>query len=232
MKKFTAKILIVLSPFQLFEILGVIAFSVYFGINDLEHPLWYILIDSFASICGIVCVVLCAGGKKSQYYWGTVNVLAYLIISFVNRLYGEVMLNALYYLPCNFIGLYIWSKHQSEDEKTVKAKKMSFPFIALTSALCLFGIWIYKLLLAKIGGNSTWLDSTTTVLSIAANLLMMMRYREQWIIWIFVNTFSIAMWFIRKDFIMTAMWSFYLMNAVYGFITWTKNNKNLNTENE
>lgn len=221
-----------MTPFQWFEVLGVIGFTLYFGIIDNEHPSWYIIIDAFASICGIFCVVLCAGGKKSQYYWGTVNSATYVVISYINKLYGEVMLNGLYYLPCQFIGLYVWKKHQNEQEGTVKSKKMKLPFLILTIAACLLGIWLYKILLAKLGGNSTWLDSTTTIVSIVANLLMILRYREQWILWIVVNTFSVVMWFIRGDFIMVAMWAFYLMNAFYGFITWTKSNKNLNKVNE
>lgn len=232
MKSLAKKIINYMTPFQWFEILGVIAFTIYFGIIDAEHSAWYIIIDSMASICGIFCVVLCAGGKKSQYYWGTLNVIAYVIISSINKLYGEVMLNALYYFPCNFIGLYIWSRHQNDDGKTVKAKKMKLPYLIMTIAICVIGIWLYKLFLTKIGGNSTGLDSITTILSIVANLLMMLRYREQWGIWIVVNSFSVVMWSVRGDFIMTSMWAFYLMNAIYGFVKWSKNNKKLNMENE
>ncbi|MCQ2974978.1 MAG: nicotinamide riboside transporter PnuC [Bacteroidales bacterium] len=214
-----------LTPFQMFEILGVVLFSIYFAITNKENTPLYITIDTIASICGITCVVLCAGGKRAQYYWGTINILSYLFIAYSNQLYGEVMLNGLYYLPCQFFGLYYWKKHLTDKTGTVKSEKMKPSILILTLLGSIIFIYIYKLLLNYLGGNSAWLDSTTTILSIVANFLMILRYREQWIFWIIVNCFSVLMWILRNDYIMTAMWSFYLINSVYGLIIWTKNNK-------
>ena len=59
-----------MTPFQWAEVLAIIAFTVYFALTNTTDTWWYILIDSLAAVCGVFCVVLCAGGKKSQYYWG------------------------------------------------------------------------------------------------------------------------------------------------------------------
>ena len=82
-------------------------------------------------------------------------------------------------------------------------------------------IVLYKLLLSALGGNSAWLDSASTVISITANLLMIMRYREQWLLWIIVDTVTVIMWAGKGDPIMTTMWAVYLINAIYGYINWT-----------
>ena len=101
--------------FQWAECLAIIVFTIYFALTNTTDTWWYILIDSLAAVCGVFCVVLCAGGKKSQYYWGFVNIIAYIIIALINKYYGEVMLNALYYLPTQFIGLYVWGKHYNKQ---------------------------------------------------------------------------------------------------------------------
>lgn len=220
-----------LTPFQCFEIMAVIAFTIYFAVIDKENPWWYILLSSLAAICGIFCVVLCAAGKKSQYYWGFVNIAAYIVVSWISRFYGEVMLNALYFLPTQFIGLYFWKKNYSTEKDAVKCKKMNFKTTAVLFSISAISIFLYKLFLDTLGGNATWLDSTSTTFSVIANLLMVLRFREQWILWIVVDIVTVIMWAMTGDWIMTTMWSVYLLNACYGFIIWNKMNKLDNADN-
>ena len=219
------KLFLELTPFQWFEILSVTVFTIYFAVIDKESSLLYLFLSSAAAICGIFCVVLCAAGKKSQYYWGFANIIAYVAVSFSSKFYGEVMLNALYYLPSQFVGLYLWKKNYNDSENTVKGKKMKPLALVVMLALTAAGIFAYKLLLKKLGGNSAGLDSASTVISITANALMVLRYREQWTLWIIVDAVTVVMWAAKGDPIMTTMWAVYLINAFYGFIRWTKMSK-------
>ena len=65
-----------------------------------------------SGITGILGVVLAAKGKVSTYFFATINVAIYSYLTFNNHLYGEFMLNAFYYIPMNFIGFYLWSRHK------------------------------------------------------------------------------------------------------------------------
>ena len=49
--------------------------------------------------------------------WGFVNIVAYIVIAMVNKYYGQVLLNALYYIPTQFIGMYMWKRHMNEEKK-------------------------------------------------------------------------------------------------------------------
>lgn len=216
------KVIRYFTPFQWLEVLAVTGFTVYFALTDTTTPWQYTLISSVAAICGVVCVVLCAAGKKAQYYWGFANIIAYIVVSWIGRFYGEVMLNALYYLPTQFVGMYLWNKNYNHENETVKTKKMQLlPTLILLGATAI-GIVLYRLLLMKLGGNSAWLDSTSTVISIVANALMVMRYREQWTLWIIVDVVTVIMWALNGDAIMTTMWAVYLVNAFYGYINWSR----------
>ena len=211
-----------MTPFQWAEVLAIIAFTIYFALTNKTDTWWYILIDSLAAVCGVFCVVLCAAGKKSQYYWGFVNIIAYIVIAMINKYYGEVMLNGLYYLPTQFIGLYVWGKHYKKKEDQVEGLRMDLKHIVIWSVCSVAGIFVYKLVLDALGGNATLLDSMSTVFSLVANALMVLRYREQWVLWIVVDIVTVIMWIIAGDFLMTIMWAIYLINAVYGLIMWTK----------
>ena len=134
-----------LTPFQWFEVLAVTGFTIYFAAIDRESSWWYLLISSAAAVCGIFCVVLCAAGKKSQYYWGFVNITAYIMVAWYSRYYGEVMLNALYYLPTQFVGMYFWNKHYSQTTGIVKCKKMKPSLTAVLVAASAVCIWLYHI---------------------------------------------------------------------------------------
>jgi nicotinamide mononucleotide transporter len=212
-----------MTPFQWFEVLGVIGFTIYFAVIDKESTIWYTIISSIAAIAGIFCVVLCAAGRRSQYYWGFANIIGYIIVSWMMKFYGEVMLNALYYLPTQFIGLYLWKKHAADGEAdAVECRRLSLRSTVFLLLLSAAAIWGYRMLLAALGGNAAWLDSTSTTFSVIANALMVLRYREQWLLWIIVDAVTVVMWMGTGDGIMTAMWAFYLLNAVYGYVIWTR----------
>lgn len=218
----------ILNKFTYFEwgmILAVIGFTTYFSIIDTTNTALYLIIDAVAAISGILCVVLCAKGKKEQYVWGLLNAIGYIIIAWFNKYYGEVMLNAIYYLPSQFIGYYLWNKHMNKENDKVEGNKLNITKSILLVIICTIGIVLYKEVLDLLGGNKTLLDSASTTISIFANLLMMLRYREQWLLWIIIDAITVIMWCLAGDFIMVTMWSVYLINAFYGYYNWTKTSK-------
>lgn len=225
------KIVSFMTPFQWFEVLILIGFTTYFALIDKESSVLYLVINALSAICGVFCVVLCAAGKKSQYYFGFVNIATYIVIAMTGKYYGQVALNALYYLPTQFIGMYMWKKHMHEDVNAVKSKKMNLKQIGIYIVGTVIGVVSCQYILELLGGNQTWLDSTTLVISIVANALMVLRYKEQWALWIVVDIITVTMWVLAGDLIQVSMWSVYLLNAFYGFFKWSKMNK-VNLENE
>ena len=49
---------------------------------------------------------------------------------------------------------------------------------------------------------------------------MILRYREQWILWIALNILSIVLWADNPS--MYLMFGAYLLNSVYGFYNWSR----------
>lgn len=50
---------------------------------------------------------------------GILNILGYLVIAFMNKYYGEIMLNPFYYLLSQFIGYYLWNKNMNTETEDV-----------------------------------------------------------------------------------------------------------------
>jgi nicotinamide mononucleotide transporter len=74
--------------------------------------------------------------------------------------------------------------------------------------------------------NSPYIDAFTNVLSVIATLLMMWRFKEQWLLYIAINVVSIVMWLLRAvdggaaGDLMVLMWSLYLLNSLFGYWRW------------
>src|SRR5690606_1190465 len=68
------------------------------------------------SFTGAVCVVLCAMGLFSTYFWGVINTVTYGLFSIAYGYAGDTQLNLMFYLPTNLIGIYTWyMRVDSED---------------------------------------------------------------------------------------------------------------------
>lgn len=184
-------------------------------------------IGAIACITGVLCVILVAKGSVANYYFGIVNTAMYAYMAFSAALYGDFMLNAFYYFPLQFVGIWMWRKHTKADGN-IEAKVMDNKQKAYLAIGSIFAVALYSLILTKLGGNVPIIDATSTVLSVIAMILMLKMYAEQWLLWIVVNGVSIVMWIFpllqgqQGAIAMILMWIAYFANAVYGYINWKK----------
>lgn len=185
------------------------------------------LMGIISSVTGVACVVLTGKGKLSAYIFGLCNSVLYAIISYKATLYGETMLNALYYVPMQFVGFYVWSKNMNSDSHEVTKKRMKPQWFLLLVISIVAATYGYGLLLKYIGDAMPFVDSFTTVSSVFAMIVSVRMFAEQWWIWIVVDIFSVYMWWCDfrsgSDNIATLlMWIVYLGNAVIMLIRWEK----------
>jgi len=185
-------------------------------------------IGIIASLAGIWNVVLVAKGKIINYYFGLIAVTTYAFVAYTQKYYGEVMLNMFYFFPMQFIGFYIWHKRKSK-KKTVDIKVVYMTNSQRILWLCITiaATIIYSYILQKLGGNLPYLDSSSTVMSVIAMILMVFVFVEQWILWILVDVVSIILWAVAMkkggtDIAVLIMWIAFLVNAIYGLYNWIK----------
>ena len=187
-------------------------------------------IGIICALTGIWCVILTGQGKLSSFLFGTINTLLYAYVAFFAKYYGEIMLNLLYYFPTNIIGLIAWKRRFDEDTGEVDKTRMSLKGSLATYAITAAAIFLYGLVLKKLGGNLPFIDSMSTVISVVAQILLIRRYMEQWILWIVVDVVTVIMWAVNfahggGDIATLLMWIIYLVNAVIMFVRWYKGAK-------
>ena len=175
-----------------------------------------------SGIAGILCVVFVSKGKISNYFFGLIFAYTYFYVSWGSNFLGE-MNTALYvYIPSQFIGYFMWKQNMQNDNgsESVVAKALTPKGWAILLVSVAIGTLCFVQALKAAGGSSTTLDGLTTIITVAAQLLMILRYREQWLLWIVLNVLSILLW--AEQPAMYLMYSAYLLNSLYGYYNWTK----------
>lgn len=222
----------ILTGYDWFLIVGVIATNIIYSVlsGDID------LVGSLAAVAGVLCVVLVAKGSIWNYLFGLVNVSMYAYISYKAGLFGDAALNALYYLPMQFIGWWQWRKRGAavsesqagNDGVQVKARRLNLLQRILLTVGCVAAVILVGYVLRYIGDPQPFKDSATTVLSIVAQALMALAFMEQWVLWIITNIVSVAMWCVCVSrgephaAVMVIMWAFYLLNSINGLRVWLR----------
>ena len=222
----------VLSLYDWFLIAGVVASNIIYSALSGNVD----IVGSVAGIAGVLCVVLVAKGSIWNYLFGIVNVSMYAYISYKASLYGDAALNALYYVPMQFIGWWQWRRRGAAvsgseaggSSVQVKARRFTWHQRAILALGCAAGVIAVGYVLKHFGDPQPFKDSATTVLSIVAQALMALAFMEQWALWIITNVISVVMWCIcvargeAHAAVMVIMWVFYLLNSLNGFRVWLK----------
>ena len=225
----------VLSLYDWFLIAGVVVSNVVYSLLTGTMD----VLGSMAAITGVLCVVLVAKGSIWNYLFGLVNVSLYAYISYKASLYGDAALNALYYLPMQFIGWWQWRRRGAamsaaeagDTGVQVKARRFTWKQRAILFLGCAVAVVAVGFLLKHVGDPQPFKDSTTTVLRIVAQALMALAFMEQWALWIITNIVSVVMWCVcvsrgeAHAGVMVIMWVFYLLNSINGMRVWMKLSK-------
>ena len=206
---------------KLFMLFGIILQIIVFAIMP-DTPL-----NIIAGLAGVVAVVMCAKGRTMFYFVGFIQTITYLVLSWQNQFYGEVIENLFYFVTMIW-GIFVWKKNESKNEdgtEDVLAKVFTplqwvLSIVGTVIATIAMGYW-----LDNIGSAQAYTDAATNVMAIFAQLLMVRRYREQWAWWLLIDLFCIKLWWFAGNWSMVAMYIAWTVNCIYGWVNWTKLNK-------
>ena len=137
------------------------------------------------------------------------------------------MLNTLYYIPMQFVGLVVWRKHINEETGEVEKRKMRPQGLVLLIAVIAVVTYLYGLLLGYLRDAMPFVDAFTTISSVVAMIISIRMYAEQWWIWVVVDVFSVYMWWCdfrsgSDNMATLLMWGVYLGNAIIMLVKWEK----------
>ena len=185
------------------------------------------LVAVISAICGITYTYIAGKGKVSCYLFGVTGSGFYCYLSFINALWGNLLLYALYYIPMQILGFWRWSKHiNSKTSEIVKIRLSNFERLR-TFMVTVLVTAVAIAVLKYFNDTHPVIDGITTIFSIAGMYLTVRRAIEQWIVWMIVNALSSIMWISivmngEKAYSTVIMWVTYFVLAIYFYAKWRK----------
>jgi nicotinamide mononucleotide transporter len=134
----------------------------------------------------------------------------------------------IFYLVTMIWGIFVWKKNSTVDDngsahvEALKFTPVMWILSILGTVVCTLGMGYW---LNSIGSAQAYTDAATNILAIFAQILMVKRYKEQWLWWFIIDILCLKMWFVAGNWSMVAMYVAWTINCIYGWYNWTKLNK-------
>lgn len=205
-------------------------------------------IEAIGTVFGLLCIWFASQEKTINYLFGLINVTLFAVIFFQIQLYGLLLLQ-LFFFCANVYGWYAWTRPNAEGD-LLEVRWLSQKKMMITGALCICAIALLTVYidpffyaLANIAVDALNLfgaglsepalepdafpfwDSTMTVLSIVAQILMTRKYVENWILWVVINIISVGIYAMQGVYAMSLQYAILMFIAANGTREWARTAK-------
>lgn len=215
--------------------LMVAGYAVFYAIvepSSSHNPLWLTIINFISAVCGIICIFFTAKASISACVFGIINTVVYTIYLAYWQIYGTLCLELFVYLPVSISQWVLWARKRDRVQpELTMAKRLTYGQLSAVGVIVVMLGLAYYYILKDIGGNVPFLDAFTVSLGIVAVTLCMLRYREQYILWLITDIIAVAMFAEMTDPVYFTKKSIYLIMAFVGIYNWYKLSKTRNSEN-
>lgn len=144
------------------------------------------VIGMISGVAGVLCLVYGMKGRKISFIFGTIQCIAMTYIAWISHAYGSFAMDIIYIIS-QPIGWFMWGKNEATHSFEANTRRKIF--------LAAFIAWIIGwLVLSMLGGQLPYLDSINFIISLIAQLLYILKYKENWSLWIIVNIANATYW--------------------------------------
>ncbi len=174
-----------------------------------------IQIELFATLFGLIYLVLIIKENKWGWIAGVFSSLLYVIICICSELFIQAGLQGLYAI-LGFLGFFKWN---SKNKLITAVPLINKLWLLVYAIILTFGIGFCMSFTSQ---KSPYLDSFLGVFGLIATYLTTEKQIENWIIWIIVNGLSMFLFFQEELFMSTFLFLLYFCLSIYGYLNWKK----------
>lgn len=199
-----------------------IIFSLISGIitNDL-------IVGSTILLTSLLCSYYASIGKKISYIIGFINYLLMGYVSIKNNLYGLFFFYVFVFSPLQVHGFISWKNNQDENND-VNVREFTLKNSIIVTVSCIVGSFILGYLLTLIPNQKlAFMDAASNCINLCGVILMILRFKEAWWIWLANNIIDLIIWIIISinngtgSLMMLLSSIAYLLINIYGIIKWS-----------
>lgn len=188
-------------------------------------------------ILNITCELLISKQSKWNFIVSLgVEVVEILVCVVCMYRFATMVTTLLFWIPCDIISFVLWHRHPDEqkEELTVVKKLTWWQDILIVAGIAVWTVGVgYLLTLIEVDGGIfgnnvaiknivCYLDACASAVGMVNGILILLRYREQWIAWYICALIETVINIMAGQWILLILKLGYLTNTTYGYITWTR----------
>lgn len=155
-----------------------------------------VIIGGIILFTGLLNSYFASEGKRISYILGLINYLLIGFVSFKNQLFGIFFFCVFVFSPLQINGYFTWNKNL-DDESVVKVREFTLKNSILITLSCIFGSLMIGYLLSLIPGQRlAFLDASSNCINLCGIILMILRFKESWWLWLINNIIDLGIWMI------------------------------------
>lgn len=181
------------------------------------------LIELIGSIFTLLCVYYAAKHNIWTWFWGVLGVLCFGYIFWEVTFYFDAILQLAFYLPIQFVGLWVWMNKDTIQTEAVETFPTWYwvPIVLGIAILTYFSAGV----LVSVGGAFPILDSIIVWSSVTAQIMLAWKYWQNWLLWVGIDVLAIYVYFMKGLFITSGLYAILLVIAAMGLWSWYNKSK-------
>lgn len=178
-------------------------------------------IEVVAALLGVANVTLVVRRSVWNYPFGIAMVALYAVVFYREKLYSDALLQ-LFFFAVQFWGWAAWRAARAAAGEVV-VRRLSEAKRALWAGGCAIAVAVWGgLMFAFTDASYPWWDAAVAAISVAAQILMIRRYVENWWLWIAVDLVAIGLYAAKGLWPTTMLYFIFLLLATWGLLHWNR----------
>lgn len=178
-------------------------------------------LEIVAAVSGLLCVYLTM--RQNIWCWpvGLVQIVLYIYIFFVVKLYSDVILQVVF-LALQFWGWYNWL-HGGRDKGELKVTRAGLGgFLAWAGISAAGCAGLGTFMRVNTDAALPYWDAAATAMSLVAQWLMTKKVLESWLFWIAVDVLSVGIYLAKGLYWTAGLYAVFLCLATLGLVEWLR----------
>lgn len=197
-----------------------------FGLGLIFHDQF--LLGSLTMYLGFLQTYFLAYGKWYEEFLGMLGTIVSSILCSLSGMYATAIFSLLVYIPLSIFSMVNWKKNANKNEvilNEMTVKKSAIILTCIVSATILVS-FLLSLIPTQ---HLAVLDTAGDILNISGIILIALRYKEGWLVWVLGSIVDLVTWilvylnhFSNNSIMMIIMSAAYIFLNLWGYLSFIK----------
>jgi nicotinamide mononucleotide transporter len=187
-------------------------------------------------VLAIFCELLTSKQSKwSLMLYNVVELFEIIIMIILRARFASLAVSIFFWVPLHTVSFFYWGKHP-DKQKTELTQVRSLKWWQSIIMVAVGAVWTLGIgyLMAAFGPETdfyssetivkviAYLDACCSACSIANGILLLFRYKENWLVWYMYVIIETVINILSGQWVLLILKIGYFTNTTYGYLKWTK----------